>query len=75
MVMNGNQVKEVVTQLSPGLNGRGTIIITATITPEEVRAAYNIAKESNIRMVDSPVSGGLDGAHEGTLTLMTSADD
>ena len=75
MVMNGNQVKEVVTQLSPGLNGRGTIIITATITPEEVREAYNIAKESNIRMVDSPVSGGLDGAHEGTLTLMTSADD
>jgi len=75
MVMNGNQVKEVVTQLTPGLKDRGTIIITATITPEEVRAAYSIAKESNIRMVDSPVSGGLDGAHEGTLTLMTSTDD
>jgi len=25
-------------------------------------------------MVDSPVSGGLQGAHEGTLTLMTAAD-
>ena len=33
MVMNGNQAKEVVTQLSPGLKGGGTIIITATITP------------------------------------------
>ncbi len=75
MVMNGDQVKEVVTKLSPGLKDRGTIIITATITPEEVREAYSIAKKSNIKMVDSPVSGGLDGAHEGTLTLMTSADD
>ena len=75
MVMNGNQVKEVVTQLSPGLKGRGTIIITATITPEEVKDAYKIAQANNINMVDSPVSGGLQGAHEGTLTLMTAADE
>ena len=75
MVMNGNQVKEVVTQLSPGLTGRGTIIITATITPEEVKDAYKIAQANNINMVDSPVSGGLQGAHEGTLTLMTAADE
>ena len=34
MVMNGKQVKEVVTQLSPGLKDRGTIIITATTKPE-----------------------------------------
>ena len=45
MVMNGNQVKEVVTELSPSLKERGTIIITATITPEEVKDAYKIAKE------------------------------
>ncbi len=74
MVMNGNQVKEVVTELSPSLKERGTIIITATITPEEVKDAYKIAKKNNIKMVDSPVSGGLQGAHEGTLTLMTAAD-
>ena len=74
MVMNGNQVKEVVTELSPSLKERGTIIITATITPEEVKDAYKIAKKNNIKMIDSPVSGGLQGAHEGTLTLMTAAD-
>jgi 3-hydroxyisobutyrate dehydrogenase-like beta-hydroxyacid dehydrogenase len=75
MVMNGKQVKEVVTQLSPGLKDRGTIIVTATIKPEEVKAAYKIAQKNNINMVDSPVSGGLQGAHEGTLTLMTAADE
>ena len=75
MVMNGNQVKDVVDKLSPGLKENGTIIVTATITPEEVRSAYEIAKKNNIRMIDSPVSGGLQGAHEGTLTLMSAADN
>ena len=74
MVMNGNQVKDVVAKLSPGLKNDGTIIVTATITPEEVRSAYEIAKKNNIKMIDSPVSGGLQGAHEGTLTLMSAAD-
>ena len=74
MVMNGNQVKDVVAKLSPGLKNDGTIIVTATITPEEIRSAYEIAKKNNIKMIDSPVSGGLQGAHEGTLTLMSAAD-
>ena len=75
MVMNGNQVKDVVTQLSPGMKDNGTIIITATITPEEIKDTYKIALENNIKMIDSPVSGGLQGAHDGTLTLMTAAEN
>ena len=75
MVMNGNQVKDVVTQLSPGMKDNGTIIITSTITPEEIKDTYKIALENNIKMIDSPVSGGLQGAHDGTLTLMTAAEN
>ena len=75
MVMNGEQVKDVVTKLSLGLKDRGVIIITATITPEEVKISHEIAKNNNIKMIDSPVSGGLQGAHEGTLTLMTAAEN
>jgi 3-hydroxyisobutyrate dehydrogenase-like beta-hydroxyacid dehydrogenase len=75
MVMNGEQVKDVVTKLSTGLKDKGVIIITATITPEEVRVAHKIAQKNNIKMIDSPVSGGLQGAHEGTLTLMTAAEN
>ena len=75
MVMNGNQVNDVVIKLSPGLKDNGTIIVTATITPEEIRSAHKIAKKNNIKMIDSPVSGGLQGAHEGTLTLMSAADE
>ena len=75
MVMNGSQVKDVITKLSPRLKDKGTIIITATITPEEVIDANRIAQEYNVDLVDSPVSGGLQGAHEGSLTLMTSAEN
>ena len=71
MVMNGKQVKAVVADLATGLKDRGTIILTATITPEEAREAYSIADLKDIAMLDSPVSGGMDGAHNGTLTLMT----
>lgn len=73
MVMNGEQVKAVVADLVTGLKDRGTIILTATITPEEAREAYSIADLEGVAMLDSPVSGGMDGAHNGTLTLMTAA--
>ena len=71
MVMNGKQVKAVVADLATGLKDRGTIILTATITPEEAREAYSIADLEGVVMLDSPVSGGMEGAHNGTLTLMT----
>ena len=71
MVMNGKQVKAVVADLATGLKDRGTIILTATITPEEAQEAYSIADLEGVAMLDSPVSGGMDGAHNGTLTLMT----
>ena len=71
MVMNGEQVKAVVADLATGLKDRGTIILTATITPEEAQEAYSIADLEGVAMLDSPVSGGMDGAHNGTLTLMT----
>ena len=73
MVMNGEQVKAVVSDLVTVLKDRGTIILTATITPEEAREAYSIADREGVAMLDSPVSGGMDGAHNGTLTLMTAA--
>ena len=73
MVMNGEQVKVVVADLATGLKDRGTIILTSTITPEEAREAYSIADREGVAMLDSPVTGGMDGAHNGTLTLMTAA--
>ncbi|EOD78615.1 hypothetical protein D515_02607 [Grimontia indica] len=73
MVMNGTQVKNVVRQLGESMQPGSTIIVTATIHASEIREAYAIAQEKGLEMIDSPVSGGLGGAQNATLTLMPAA--
>ena len=52
MVMNGKQVKSVVSDLVTGLKDRGTIILTATITPEEAVEVYSIASSNGVAMLE-----------------------
>lgn len=76
MVLNGDQVKQVVSGengllevLKPG----STIIISATIHPSEIREIEPPVVEKGINLIDTPVSGGKSGADNGTLTMMTAA--
>jgi 2-hydroxy-3-oxopropionate reductase len=39
---------------------------------QEIEAAF---REKHMRIVDAPVSGGIQGAEEGTLTVMTAGDE
>ena len=78
MVMNGNQAKSVIlgpdgltSELRPG----SAIVLTATIRPREVREIAEAMEGTGIHLIDSPVSGGYEGAQTGNLTLMTSAPD
>ncbi len=76
MVLNGKQVKEVVLGeqgLLEGLKPNSTIIVSATISPSEVREVEKPVVEKGFNLIDTPVSGGKSGAEEGTLTLMTAA--
>lgn len=76
MVLNGQQVKEVVlgeTGLLKGLKPGGTIIVTATIHPSEIKELEKPVSEKGINLIDTPVSGGKSGAENGSLTLMTAA--
>lgn len=76
MVLNGRQVQEVIAGedgLLEGLCAGSTIIVSATITPAEMRAAASAAEAKGMEVIDTPVSGGLAGADAGTLTLMTAA--
>ncbi|MDH3451960.1 MAG: NAD(P)-dependent oxidoreductase [Gammaproteobacteria bacterium] len=73
MVMNGAQVIEVIfgeqgllTSLAPG----SVIILTATINPAEAREVAARLENTDIALIDSPVSGGFPGAQSGTLTMM-----
>ena len=76
MVLNGQQVWTVVTgenglleTMKPG----SAIIVSATVEPAEVTEVARAVADKGIEIIDSPVSGGLDGAEAGTLTLMAAA--
>jgi len=46
------------------------LIDSSTIDVETSREVEKIARESSLRMLDAPVSGGVTGAEAGTLTFM-----
>lgn len=49
----------------------GTLVLdTSTVDVETSRACHEQAAGPGIRFVDAPVSGGIAGAHAGTLTFM-----
>jgi 3-hydroxyisobutyrate dehydrogenase-like beta-hydroxyacid dehydrogenase len=76
MVLNGDQVKAVVTGkdgLLEGIRSGSTIIITATIKPSEIRDIEGAIAAKGVKLIDSPVSGGKSGADNGTLTMMVAA--
>lgn len=53
----------------------GTIIVDLSSTaPSIIREMYSRAKESGIRLLDSPVSGGEAGAIAGSLAIMCGGD-
>lgn len=77
MVMTGEQAKSAI--LGDGLVSTmvtgGTIIVTATIHPAEVKEIEKGLAGSGLNLVDSPVTGGFAGAQNGTLTLMAAGSD
>ena len=76
MVFNGQQVLESLQGdegLAAGLAVGGTVIITSTIEPREVRAAAALLAERGLRAMDCSVSGGRTTAPIGQLALMVGA--
>ena len=75
MVMTGGQAKSVlfgdgddgmVSKMATG----STVILTATIKPNEAREIGEMIQGTGVNLIDSPVSGGFPGAQGGTLTMM-----
>jgi 3-hydroxyisobutyrate dehydrogenase-like beta-hydroxyacid dehydrogenase len=72
MVVNGAQVEAVV-QGEHGLlqtMTRGTILVCSTIPLAEL---HRVAAQG-VTVIDTPVSGGVEGAAEGTLTIFCGGD-
>lgn len=68
MVLSGAQVQAVVVELLEELPAGATMVVTATITPAEVRGLLPLIEAKQVNLIDCPVSGGKPGADAGTLT-------
>ena len=77
MLPNSPQVEEVVAGPQGVLEGgrKGLIIVDmSTIAPSVSRKLAQTASERGIHFLDAPVSGGSQGAINGTLTIMTGGE-
>ncbi len=53
----------------------GTVVIDmSTVSSDTARQAYSIFGEKQVAFLDAPVSGGVEGANKGTLSMMVGGD-
>ena len=57
-----------------GVQPGSLVIDTSTISPKATRSISARLKESDVHMLDAPISGGPEGAAKGTLSIMVGGD-
>src|SRR5690348_1367793 len=65
-----NDVLEVVRALAPGLASGSLVIDCSTVSADTARKAAELLGKQGVEFLDCPVSGGVEGAREGTLAVM-----
>ena len=51
------------------------IFVCSTLAPDQARELAKLAEKKGIRLLDSPISGGSEGAMAGTLSIMIGGDE
>ena len=65
---------EVVAALGPGLGADSVVLDTSTTSAETARGLYSQLATRGADFLDGPVSGGAEGARNGTLAMMVGGD-
>src|SRR5688572_445591 len=63
-------VRAVIEKLAPGLASGTLVIDCSTVSADTARWAAEYLAGRGVRFVDAPVSGGVEGAKNGTLAIM-----
>ena len=61
--------------LVENMKAGGCIFVCSTLAPTQAKELAGIAEKNGIRLLDSPISGGVEGAKAGTLSIMTGGDE
>jgi len=64
----------VVDQLLPGVRPGSVLVDTSTVSPATAREVAARLEKTGAGFVDAPVSGGVEGARKGTLSVMAGGD-
>ena len=77
MLPSGLIVKEIVNDFINNFNPKSTLIDCSTIDVKTTKEVCQTLSNKKVRMLDAPVSGGVQGAKSGSLTFMVggSRDD
>lgn len=70
-----NDVLEMVDALVPALSADHVVIDCSTVASDTAREAARRVNKAGAGFVDAPVSGGTEGAKNGSLSIMVGADD
>jgi len=74
MLPAGKHVVSVWTDIVPEITKGALIIDCSTIDVDSARTAHGLASKAGLLSVDAPVSGGVGGATNATLTFMCGGD-
>lgn len=68
-------VLALVDALGPGLRPGMRVIDTSTVAPETAREAARRLADRGVAFLDAPLTGGVEGARNGTLSVLVGGDD
>ena len=67
-------VLEIVDAIGPALRPNTIVIDCSTVSADTARSAAHRLRERGAQFLDAPVSGGTEGARDGTLAIMVGGD-
>ena len=70
MLPDGAILRMVADEVIPAMEPGAIFLDCSTVDVESARAVSDLARNSGLRPLDAPVSGGIGGAQAGTLTFM-----
>ncbi len=73
-VSRDKDVLEIITAIAKTINKDAIVVDTSTVSNDTARQAAFLLKEKDAHFLDCPVSGGVEGAKNGTLAMMVGGD-
>ncbi len=69
-----DDLREIILAMAASLNKDTVIVDTSTVSVNTIKALASELALRNVSLLDAPVSGGVEGAHNGSLVMMVGGD-